>query len=128
MNLPNDELQDRLGSLRPLGEQICVSLCDELHKLGLAANQIPVIDFAAASFGLHKDPYTGEHSLRGDWFNERRDRLGSILFHADGSFFAEYDVIHPHPRDKRWFIEATTAWGRDGVIKSEARLIPAMGE
>ena len=118
------ELEDKLGSLRALGEQVCLRLRDELQKLGLADNKIPVIDFNVASFELEKDPYSGQNSLRGDWFNERRNRLGSILFHADGSFFAEYDVIHPHPVDQRWFIEAVTAWGRDGVIKSEARLLP----
>lgn len=122
------ELEDKLGSLRPLGEQVCVRLRSELQKLGLEDSKIPDIKFAAASFALHKDPYTGEHSLRGDWFNPRKDRLGSILFHADGSFFAEYDVIHPHPGDPRWFIEAITAWGRDGLIKSEARFLPLTGD
>lgn len=122
------ELQHRLDSLRPLGEQVCETLCHELHKLGLDEGKIPELRFDAASFTLQRDPYTGENSLHGDWFNEHKARLGSILFHADGSFFAEYDVVHPHPADKRWFIEAITAWGRDGLIKSEARLLPAIGE
>lgn len=126
--MQSKELKHKLGSLRPLGEQVCVSLCAELQKLGLEENKIPDIRFDTASFDLQKDPYSGENSLRGDWFNERQARLGSILFHADGSFFAEYDVVHPHPRDKRWFIEAVTAWGRDGAIKTEARLLPAIGE
>lgn len=126
--MQSKELQHKLVSLRPLGEQVCEVLCHELHKLGLDENRIPAIRFDAASFDLHRDPYSGEHSLRGDWFNGRKARLGSILFHADGSFFAEYDVVLPHPADKRWFIEAITAWGRDGVIKSEARLLPAIGE
>lgn len=122
-----NELEDKLDSLRTLGEEVCISLCNELQKLGLDESKIPQINFDAASFDLEKDPFSGENSLRGDWFNERRNRLGSILFHADGSFFAEYDVIHPHPGDERWFIEAITAWGRDGVIKSEARLLPVTG-
>lgn len=110
-----------------MGEQVCESLCDELQKTGLVNSKIPQINFDAASFGLEKDPYSGENSLRGDWFNERKNRLGSILFHVDGSFFAEYDVIHPHPTDQCWFIEAVTALGRDGVIKSEARLLHVIG-
>ena len=126
--MQTDELQDKLGSLRPLGEQVCQTLCRELNKLGLEQDKIPDIRFDAARFDLEKDPYSGENSLRGDWFNERQGRLGSMLFHADGSFFAEYDVVHPHPTDRRWFIEAITAWGRDGVIKSEARLLPAIGD
>ncbi len=126
--MPTDELQDKLGSLRALGEQVCQTLCRELNKLGLEQDKIPDIRFEAACFDLQKDPYSGENSLRGDWFNERKARLGSMLFHADGSFFVEYDVVHPHPTDRRWFIEAVTAWGRDGVIKSEARLLPALGD
>ena len=122
------ELDDKLSQLASLGEQVCISLCEELQKLGLDKSRIPEINFNAASFDLQKDPFSGENSLRGEWFNQRKDRLGSILFHADGSFFAEYDVIHPHPGDERWFIEAITAWGRDRVIKSEARLLPMVGE
>lgn len=121
------ELEEKLGSLRELGEQVCLSLYDECQKLGLDDSKIPDIRFDAASFDLQKDPYSGENSLRGDWLNERKSRLGSILFHADGSFFAEYDVIHPHPSKPQWFVEAVTAWGRDGVIKSEARLLPITG-
>ena len=124
----SEALQDSLGRLRPLGEQVCASLRHELGKLGLAAERIPEIQFDAARFDLQRDPYTGEDSLCGEWLNARQARLGCILFHADGSFFAEYDVVCPHPKDKRWFIEAITAWGRDGVIKSEARLLPAVGE
>ena len=124
----SEALQHSLGRLRPLGEQVCDTLRHELSKLGLEEGQIPEIRFDAARFDLQRDPYTGEDSLRGDWFNAQQFRLGSILFHADSSFFAEYDVVCPHPKDRRWFIEAITAWGRDGVIKSEARLLPAMGE
>ncbi len=47
-----------------------------------------------------------------------------MLFHADGSFFAEYDVIRDHPGDPRWFVEAVNAWGRGSDIRSEPRLLP----
>ena len=124
--MQSKELKNKLGSLRPLGEQVCASLCSELHKLGLDESKIPDIRFDAASFDLEKDVYSGEKSLRGDWLTERKTHLGSIVFNVDGSFFAEYDVVHPHPSDERWFIEAITAWGRDGEIKSEARLLPAI--
>lgn len=84
--MQSKELKNRLGSLRPLGEQVCASLCNELHKIGLDESKIPDIKFDAASFDLQKDVYSGEKSLRGDWFTERKARLGSIVFHSDGSF------------------------------------------
>lgn len=126
--MANNDLQNILDPLRPLGLSICASLARELDKLGLAEDQVPRIDFDAATFGLRKDPYTGAACLRCDWYNHHNLRQGSIEFNSDGSFFAEYDVVHPHPTDQRWFIEAVTAWGRDGEIKSEARLLPAVGQ
>jgi len=52
--------------------------------------------------------------------------LGNLIAHAGGEFFAEYDVLCVHPNDRRWFVEAVTAWGRPGVIKTELRLLPAL--
>lgn len=107
-----------------LGEAVCARLAEEIRKLGFAGGG-PV--YAEAGFSRAKDPYSGEDSLVGVWRDARGGRLGEIKFHGDGSFYAEYDVALPHPRDGRWFVEAVVAWGRDGLVKSEARLLRAPG-
>jgi len=70
--------------------------------------------------------YGGWDSLIGIWRNRQGHRLGEIKLHGDGSFYAEYDVALQHPNDARWFVECVVAWGRDGVIKTEARRLPAL--
>lgn len=111
-----------------LGEAICRRLIEEIHALGFAGESLPALPvFGAASFTRPKDPYSGLEGLRGVWRNGQGRRLGEITFHADGSFYAEYDVLLPHPGDARWFVESVLAWGRDGAIKAEPRLLPALG-
>jgi hypothetical protein len=73
---------------------------------------------------LQRDPASGQSSLVGIWRDANGQRVGSIIFHCDGSFFAEYDVVEPHPQDRRWFVEAVNAWGKNNTIKSEPRLLP----
>ncbi|MDD5033912.1 MAG: hypothetical protein PHE55_04070 [Methylococcaceae bacterium] len=111
------------------GVAICARLLSEIHKLGFLPEQLsqePV--FEQASFETSKDPYSGKDTLCAYWKNPRGHRIGEMKFHGDGSFYAEYDVIMPHPRDPRWFVEGVVAWGRDDVIKGEAKLLPALGD
>ena len=119
-------LNRKLKELSLLGHIVCAALDNEIGKIGFAREQIQPVKFGAARFSLKKDTFSGEESLEGIWHNESGQRTGSILFHTDGSFYAEYDVVHPHPTDKRWFVEAVTAWGRGKVLKSEPRLLPAL--
>jgi hypothetical protein len=42
---------------------------------------------------------------------------------SDGTFYAEYDVVKPHPEKAKWFVEGVTAWGKADQIKSEAKLL-----
>lgn len=106
-----------------LGEKICAALAVELEKLELE-QEIAKPQWQKAKFNLVRDPALGDESLEALWLNERGAKLGSVVLHADGSFFAEYDVIRPHPRKTRWFIEAVSVWGRDDDLRSEARLLP----
>lgn len=76
-----------------------------------------------ATYRLEKDPYNGEHSLVGEWRDRHGMKLGVLLFHADGSFFVEQDVIRQHPTKPQWFVEAVNAWGKGDAIKAEARLL-----
>jgi len=77
----------------------------------------------AAVFAAVRDPADARPAFEGIWRNERGERCGSLALNADGSFFAEYDLCMPHPAKPAWFVEAVTAWGRDDVVRSEARLL-----
>ncbi len=113
-----------LQRVRATGESVCEALRYETFKIGLPVDCIdPSID--RAEYSLSRDPASGKDSLIGIWRDQKGQKQGEILFHADGSFFAEYDVIKGHPKKSQWFVEAVTAWGRDNNVKSEPRLLPA---
>lgn len=113
-----------------LGEVLCNRLIAEMRKLGFPRESLssyPV--FNQAEFTNARDPFSGLEGLTGVWKNTRGYRIGEIKLHGDGSFYAEYDVALPHPLHKhRWFVEAVVAWGRGNMIKTEAKLLPTLGE
>ena len=111
--------------VREIAETVCKALQDESDKMGFPESHIDP-DINRAEFSLSRDPASGEDSLVGIWRDPKGRKQGEILFHADGSFFAEYDVIGQHPKKKQWFVEAVTAWGRENTIKSEPKLLPAV--
>ncbi len=117
-------LQRRIEELLPLAEAICRSLREELRKLGFADDVVAIPDPDAASYRLDRDRASGTDSLVGEWRDAHGQLLGMLLFHDDGSFFAEHDVIKLHPANPRWFVEAVNAWGRDHEIRAEPRLMP----
>jgi hypothetical protein len=101
-------------------------MVSEVFKCGLPTDCIdPALD--RASFKLSRDPFDGNYSLIGVWRDDHGQKQGEILFHSDGSFMAEYDVISEHPGKPQWFIEAVTAWGNPTQLKSELRLLPSVG-
>jgi hypothetical protein len=111
------------------GTAICERLQAEIAKLGFPPDQSPRPPvFDEARVETRRDPFSGEDSFIGTWTLPNGQKAGEIKLHADGSFYAEYDIVLPHPTDKRWFVEGVTAWGRDDVIKSELKLLAALGE
>jgi hypothetical protein len=121
-------LGELLERFRPRGEALCARLDAEIRKLGFPDSDTrPRPLFGLAQFQVVKDPYSGENNLHGTWLGSHGYRIGGIQLHGDGSFYAEFDVGEPHPTDKRWFVEGVTAWGRDDVIKSEPKLLAALG-
>ena len=94
-----------------------------MFEIGLPINTIDP-DLNRANYTLNRDPGSGEESLIGIWRDQQGQKQGEILFHADGSFYAEYDVISEHPKKTKWFVEAVIAWGRDNTVKSEPKLLP----
>ena len=111
----------------PLGAGICGHLIAEIRKLGFPDEKLPPLPvFEQAVFTTPTDPYSGQESLIGVWRNPQGHRLGEIKLHGDGSFYAEYDLAQAHPRDPRWFVECVVAWGRGDIVKTEAKLLPAL--
>lgn len=122
-----DSIEARLESVRRLVQTICDTLEAEISVLDLPEDKQRVAPYHEAEYRLDRDPASGEDSLVGVWRDARGGKCGELLFHADGSFFVEYDIIHIHPQKPRWFIEAVTAWGRGDLIKTELRLLPVAG-
>jgi hypothetical protein len=123
-----DTLQKRLQASLPLAEAICLALRQEAGRLGFEAATLSGADVLTAEFQLQTDPASGGAGLLGEWFDRHRCRVGMLLFHADGSFFAEHDIVRPHPGNPRVFVEAVEAWGRGQDIRCEARLMPMIDE
>lgn len=126
-------LQNQINDKRAIGVSICERLRTEINNLGFANDELSDYPYYhTASFILTKDPYTGDFNLTGYWYNKRNkqriERIGRLQFNSDGSFYAEYDVVKPHPHKADWFVEAVTAWGKDDTIKVEARLLPTSAE
>lgn len=120
------DLSEQIKTNRDLGSSICRQLSEEINELGFAVAEIqryPQYDDAV--YTLVKDPYTGGHNLTGYWYDEaKKQRIGRLQFNGDGTFYAEYDVVKPHPNNVKRFVESVTAWGKAEQIKSEAKLLP----
>lgn len=89
-----------------------------------ATGATPKIGLAALQFTRVIDPGNQLPGYEGVWRNARNDRCGILTINSDNSFYAEYDLFCPHPRDARWFVEMVTAWGNESSLRSEATLIP----
>jgi hypothetical protein len=99
----------------------------EIEQLGFDKAQVANLPrFDRATLHTVRDPFTGVDDIRGDWYDGSGQRIGSLQFHRAGTFFAEFDVVKPHSRDPRWFVEGVAAWAKDASIKSEPNILPAM--
>lgn len=119
-----DPVQARLAEAAPLAQAIRVALQGQVQRLGFPPGGVEIPDPLAALYRLERDPASGEYSLLGEWRDPRGQKLGGLVFHADGSFFVEYDIIRTHPTRPGWFVEAVNAWGRGDDIRAEPRLMP----
>lgn len=109
------ELADRI--VRALQQEaVCFS----------AAGKAPEIGLAPVQFARVTDPASQQPGYEGIWRNACNERCGCLTINGDGSFYAEYDLFCPHPRDERWFVEMVTAWGVGETLRCEATLIPKM--
>ncbi len=122
------ELQSRIEAFRMIGDPLCQSLCDCLRNMGMERRWLPRIALDELSYSAQHDPYSGETTLHGEWRDVGGPLRGSLDYRADGTLYLEYDVLQPHPTDKRWIIEAITAWGSVDNLKVEPRLMAAVEE
>lgn len=112
----------RLEAESELIAQVWAAMRARLVEIGLA-DILPESPLQFASTEIRVDPYDKGESLHAEWRSESQ-LIGSFISHANGSAFAEIDVVKPHPQKEQWFVEATTAWGMPGKITSELRLLP----
>jgi len=113
------------AALESLAERIVSALQREAGNF-TATGATPRIELAAVQFTRVIDPVNQQPAYEGVWRNARNERCGIIAINSDYSFFAEYDLFCPHPRDSRWFVEMLTAWGREEMLRCEAKLIPTL--
>ncbi|MFT3931126.1 MAG: hypothetical protein QM709_12610 [Spongiibacteraceae bacterium] len=123
--MSDEALKTRKQALQPQLDQVRDELRRQLAKNGIefAFSGIPA-DLSYCE--LRKDPFDNSEPFYGEWHDAAGKKLGEITVHASGEFFAEVDVLQGHPTDKRWYVEAVTAWGKPGMVKSELRLLAAL--
>jgi hypothetical protein len=111
--------------LEELAERIVAALQQTATNY-TATGATPKIELAAVKFTRVIDPGNHLPGYEGVWRNARNDRCGTLTINSDNSFYAEYDLFCPHPRDPRWFVEMVTAWGNETSLRSDATLIPSL--
>ena len=117
-------IKQRYAEISELAERV-IELCQsKVDCLGFTDKTVLLNKPSQASYSLEQDPASGDYSLIGAWFNQKGHKQGSLVFHADGTFYVEHDVVQPHPAKRQWFVEAVNAWGRGEEIKAELRLLP----
>ena len=122
----SDSLADRCQAEASVLQEIWNSMHARLEKSGFTELSLGAGD----EFGmreLRRDPFDGSEALYSEWRGLDGRRIGNALIRADGNIYAELDVIQPHPTDARWFVEGVSAWGSKGNIKTELKLLPALG-
>ncbi|QTR54591.1 hypothetical protein [Thiothrix unzii] len=125
----NDHLAEKILQNVAQADVICQELNRQILKLGFPPERADVTLGSHVQYSLQRDTFSGLDSLLGVWMHPTSGyKTGSLLFHADGTFFAEYDVLQPHPTKSKWFVEAVTVWGKGDDIKGDPRLLPALGE
>lgn len=120
-----NQLSQRVDQQRQFGEAVCRAIGESIRNLGFNEADSPAgyPIFSEAEFRLVTDPYTQHDDLVGYWFDDKKQRVGQIQFHGDGGFYAEYDVLKPHPAKPDFFIDTMNAWGKEGLIKTEPQLL-----
>lgn len=113
---------ENLAQREPI-ERVHHALAARLLRSGITEETRSLPPWQTAHYEWHTDPFDQSQNLTGVWRDARGDQVGQIQVMADGRIYAELDVICNHPTDRRWFVEAVTAWGSEDRIKTELRLL-----
>lgn len=116
------QLEQRITDVAEQGKALLAALRDKLGTLNFAGEKVVIPAFDEAKFTLEYDLYNGKQTLMGSFYPSPHYRAGFLLFHSDGSCFAEYHIMQLHPDKPNWFVEAVEAWVRDGKIMTDMRL------
>ena len=119
-----EQLEQRIAEVAEQGRTLLAALREKVDALNLSGEQVVVPPFESARFTLEHDLYNGQQTLMASFYPSQYYRAGFLLFHSDGSCFAEYHVMQLHPTKPHLFIEAVEAWVRDGETKTDTRLAP----
>lgn len=122
--MTNEDIATEIAARREFGQAICNSMAKSIARLGFPESMnLKAPQFEEAVFSLITDPYTQSQDLAGYWYDDKKQRIGQIKFNCEGGFYAEYDIVKPHPSRKQWFVEAINAWGKPDDIRTEAKLL-----
>lgn len=119
-------LEVRLDQTQALFAELWLEMAACLARAGLEVD-LPA-PAALSRSELREDPFDHSLALYAEWRGGSGALLGNVLVHANDMVFAEFDVLAPHPAKPGWVVEAVTAWGHRGALKSELRLLPALGQ
>lgn len=122
-----ERLQARVQKIAPVLDQVRAAIIKELDRYQFNDRE-PAIREALVNEELRLDSYDGGESYFGEWRTPTGALLGYTLIHQNGQVYAEFDVVAAHPFDRRWFIEAITAWGDERGIHAEPQMLPALGD
>lgn len=118
------DLAQRVADVRPQGMSLLTALRERLDKFNFEGEALVIPTFEDAKCTLEYDLYNGEQTLMASFYASPRYRNGVLLFHCDGSCYAEFLVMREHPSRPGLFVEAVEAWARGGEIKTDARVMP----
>jgi len=118
-----ETLDQRIADVAEQGKALLGALREKVSKLGLSGECVTIPEFDTAVFTLEEDKYNGEKTLMASFYPRPKYRAGILLFHSDGSCYAEYHIMQIYPPKPQWFVESVEAWIRDGRVESDMRLI-----
>ncbi|HET7833849.1 MAG TPA: hypothetical protein VFK88_12885 [Gallionella sp.] len=116
------ELHQRIAAATDIGVALLAALRERVAKLALPGEPITIPAFESAKCTLEYDLYNSQKTLMASFYASPHYRNGVLLFHCDGSCYAEFHVMRKHPARPGMFIEAVEAWVRDGKIQTDTRI------
>jgi len=113
-------------SVRADIEAVCTMFRTLLAEMGFDLSLMPEPLFEQCRVATVTDHFDGEQRITGQWQREDGSPFAHFIRYANGSLFAEQDVLQAHPTRPELFVEALEVWGQPGSLKHEARLLPVL--